>query len=106
MKTYAFVLFLAKEAVFINVGRANVVSDESLLEALNRNWLSRAIIDVFHQEPLPDDSGLWTNPKLTITPHISALSMPGDIAECFKINFDNFCDGKPLKNLVDWNECY
>ena len=106
MRTSAFILFPGKEAVFINVGRANVVSDVALVEALNRNWLSQAIIDVCHEEPLPDDSGLWTHPKLTITPHISALSMPGDIVECFKINFDNFCDGKPLTNIVDWNECY
>ena len=39
--------------MFVNVGRANVVSDEALLKALDNKWISTAILDVFHEEPVP-----------------------------------------------------
>ena len=42
-----------KQSVFVNVGRANVVNDMSLLEALDKKWISGAILDVFHEEPVP-----------------------------------------------------
>ena len=99
-------MILEKQSVFVNVGRANVISDEALLEALENKWLSGAILDVFHEEPLPQGHQFWKHPKITITPHISALSRPEDIAECFSDNFKLFLEKKPLLNLVNWNECY
>ena len=83
-----------------------MVSDEALLKALDNKWLSSAILDVFHEEPLPQGHPFWKHPKITITPHISALSRPEDIAECFGVNFGLFLEKKPLRNVVDWKEFY
>ena len=98
--------FLDKKSIFINVGRANVISDDSILEALDKNWIGGAILDVFHEEPLPKDHPFWTHPKIIITPHMSALSRPQDIASCFKENLDLFLAEKPMKFQVNWNETY
>ena len=95
-----------KRSVFINVGRANVINDTSLIEALDKNWLSGAILDVFHQEPLPQAHAFWSHPKMILTPHVSALSRPQDIAECFENNLRNYIKHEPLQNLVNWEECY
>jgi len=95
-----------KQSVFVNVGRANVVSDEALITALDKKWISGAVLDVFHEEPLPQGHPFWKHPKITMTPHISALSRPEDIAECFYTNFELFLAKKPLQNVVDWQECY
>jgi len=95
-----------KKSIFINVGRANVISDDSILEALGKNWIGGAILDVFHEEPLPKDHPFWTHPKIIITPHMSALSRPQDIASCFKENLDLFLAEKPMKFQVNWNETY
>ena len=43
-------------AVFCGVGvvrRGNIINDESLIGALDRQWLSSAWLDVFVVEPLP-----------------------------------------------------
>ena len=38
-----------------------------------KGWLSGAILDVFEEEPLPEDSELWRMSEVTITPHIAGL---------------------------------
>ena len=35
--------------VLINVGRSNIVKEDELLEALEKNWIREAVIDVFDQ---------------------------------------------------------
>ncbi|POM58153.1 Glyoxylate/hydroxypyruvate reductase A, partial [Phytophthora palmivora] len=45
--------------VFINIGRGDVISEKTLIDALNKGLLSRAVLDVFEQEPLPKESELW-----------------------------------------------
>ena len=95
-----------KSPVLVNVGRANVISDEALLIALQEKWISGAILDVFHEEPLPENHAFWTHPQVLVTPHISALSRPEDIADCFAENLKLWQEKLPLKNLVNWKEFY
>jgi lactate dehydrogenase-like 2-hydroxyacid dehydrogenase len=40
-------------ALQVNAGRGDIIDEDSLLEALDRGWLSHAILDVFSVEPLP-----------------------------------------------------
>ena len=44
-------ILIGKEigTVLINVGRSNIIKEEELLEALDKNWLREAVIDVFDQ---------------------------------------------------------
>lgn len=53
-----------KDAIFINIGRGDVISVEDLIKALDSGWLSAAILDVFEVEPLPKTNSLWTHPKV------------------------------------------
>lgn len=56
-----------KQSVFMNIGRATVIKEEDLVTALNKGWLSAAILDVFETEPLPSSSSLWTMPQVQYT---------------------------------------
>jgi phosphoglycerate dehydrogenase-like enzyme len=61
---------LPEDAIFINVGRGDLLSSDTLMHALNTNLLGAAI-DVTDPEPLPTDHPLWSHPNLLITPHLS-----------------------------------
>lgn len=50
--------------MFMNIGRGTVIKEEDLINALNKGWLSAAILDVFETEPLCPSSALWTLPQV------------------------------------------
>ena len=68
-----------RKTVFINIGRGDVISCDSILNALNNQWIGGAILDVFEEEPLPSDSALWTHPQVTITPHIAGFTSDNQV---------------------------
>ena len=56
-------------AFLINTSRGDVVDQVALKEALIKEVISGAALDVFSQEP-PEDMGLLACPQLMVTPHI------------------------------------
>lgn len=96
-----------KKPCFINVGRGDICDEDSLLRALDNNWLSSAVLDVFPVEPLPASSSLWHHPRVHITPHVSALSLADDVAELFVANLLRLADDdQDLLYPVDWHRGY
>ncbi|MCU6482268.1 D-2-hydroxyacid dehydrogenase [Arthrobacter sp. A2-55] len=89
--------------VVVNVGRGTVIDEEALLEALDNGQVSFACLDVFAVEPLPQDSPLWSHPRVMVSPHTSALSVAENrlIAERFADNLARFLSGEPLLHVVD-----
>ncbi|SCC10953.1 Phosphoglycerate dehydrogenase [Pseudarthrobacter enclensis] len=88
---------------FVNVGRGTVVDEDALLEALDNGQVGYACLDVFAVEPLPQDSPLWSHPKVMVSPHTSALSAAENrlITERFCSNLRIFLDGGDLPHVVD-----
>ena len=90
-------------AVIINVGRGSVIDQQALLEELDSGRLY-AGLDVFEEEPIPEDSPLWTQKNLLLTPHTAGnMTLPHTvtrIVEMFLEDLDNYCAGKPLNHLV------
>ncbi len=91
---------------FVNVGRSNVVDDTALIDALRTGKLAGAALDVFDEEPLPDDSPLWDTPNLSITAHVAAISHSMLIVPIFIDNYRRYIDRKPLKFVVDFEAGY
>ncbi|ORY21036.1 D-isomer specific 2-hydroxyacid dehydrogenase [Naematelia encephala] len=100
---------LPVDAVFVNVGRGDLVKSSDLLEALDReDGLSGAVLDVTDPEPLPQGHPLFTHPKVIVTPHTSS-----HIAKYFDLGADllikqaeQIRQGKPLLNVVDPEKGY
>ena len=97
---------LPDTAVFVNVGRSNVVDDEALIGALESGRLAGAVLDVFDEEPIPAGSPLWRAPNLIITAHIAAVSHPSLIVPIFIDNYRRYIAGEPLRYLVDFDAGY
>lgn len=88
----------------LNVGRGGVIDHAALVSCLENGHLSGAILDVFDQEPLPQDSQLWDVPNLMVFPHVSADAPDGYIERCLAIladNLDRLRAGKNLRNRID-----
>jgi phosphoglycerate dehydrogenase-like enzyme len=57
-----------------NVGRGNCIDEAALYQALKRNQIQLACLDVFQTEPLPMESPLRTLDNVLILPHSSAFA--------------------------------
>lgn len=97
---------LPTKAVFVNPGRGSIVDEAALADALQSGRVAGAVLDVFHQEPLPADHVLWRTPNVLITSHTAALSFPEDIAPIFIENYRRWIAGQPLKYRVDFDAGY
>lgn len=90
-------------AHLVNVGRGELVEEEALVEALERQRLAAASLDVFATEPLPTDHPLWTTPGVVVSPHMSGdvVGWLDALAEQFIANAERWLAGDPLENVVD-----
>ncbi|UJF19178.1 D-2-hydroxyacid dehydrogenase [Vibrio sp. SS-MA-C1-2] len=94
------------KSIFINVGRGDSLVEDALLTAIKKGQISHAILDVFKQEPLPEDHAFWHHPKITITPHIAAISSPEQVIEIFSRNYLKWCQHQPLDFVIDLKTGY
>ncbi|KAK3612075.1 hypothetical protein CHS0354_021763 [Potamilus streckersoni] len=96
--------------VLINIGRGDLIDEETLVKALTNKWLGGAVLDVVPKEPLSEDSPLWTLPNVVITPHISGWSKDPEVCKAvvdeFVVNYYNFLAGKPMNYVIDWRRGY
>lgn len=90
-------------AYIINVGRGGTINEGALIRALQEGWIAGAGLDVFEEEPLPEDSPLWDMDDVIITSHYAGLT-PRYHERAFSIFLDNlrrYQAGEPLRNVVD-----
>ncbi|MBY5836290.1 D-2-hydroxyacid dehydrogenase [Rhizobium leguminosarum] len=95
---------LPSGASLLNIARAGVLDHRALALSLESGRLSGAILDVFEQEPLPENSELWDVPNLMIFPHVSADAPIGYVDRCLAILAENLKRakaGQSLRNVVD-----
>ncbi|MEV7201769.1 D-2-hydroxyacid dehydrogenase [Streptomyces griseoluteus] len=95
-------------AVFVNVGRGELVDEAALAEALRRRWIAGAALDVFSTEPLPADSPLWDLPGLLVSPHMSGdtVGWRDELGAQFVDLFERWVAGRALVNVVDKKRGY
>ena len=99
---------MAPTARFINIGRGPVVQTDALVEALRNGTIAGAALDVFEQEPLPDDHPLWEMPQVILTAHMAGdfIGWRKALSEQFIDNFERWMHREPLVNLIDKQRGY
>ncbi|MBP2171073.1 glyoxylate/hydroxypyruvate reductase A [Erwinia toletana] len=65
-------------AFVLNLARGAHLIEDDLLAALEAGAIKAAALDVFAQEPLAEQSPLWSHPRVAITPHNAAVTLPDE----------------------------
>lgn len=93
-------------AYLINVARGNHLVEQDLIDALDSDKLSGALLDVFRNEPLPEENPLWSHPKVTITPHVASVTTPVSAISLLLKNLSLLQNEQELLHTVDLERGY
>ncbi|HEC2186030.1 TPA: D-glycerate dehydrogenase [Staphylococcus delphini] len=93
---------MRNDAIFINIGRGDLVVEEDLVEAIEAGEIAGCGLDVVRDEPIRTDHPLLQYPNVIVTPHIgSATVLTRDqmIQTCL-LNIKDVLEGQKPRNQV------
>ena len=94
---------MKKTSILINNARGPVIDEKALLKALKEGWIAGAGLDVFEEEPTPQQNPLLKLENVVVAPHISSSSHQtrSKMAEMVAENLVAFFEGRTPPNLVN-----
>jgi phosphoglycerate dehydrogenase-like enzyme len=96
-------------SILVNVARGEIVDEDALADALARDHLRGAALDVYVGEfERPPPERLWSDPRVMVTPHISGQSdqdRHGSV-DLFCENLRAWLNRCPMRNVIDWDRGY
>ncbi|MGH7113194.1 MAG: NAD(P)-dependent oxidoreductase, partial [Stellaceae bacterium] len=96
-------------SVLVSLARGEIVDEDALAEALQRDHLRGAVLDVYDGEfEHPPMARLWSDPRVMITPHVSGASDDNrhGAIDLFCENLRAYLDSRTLRNVIDWQRGY
>jgi glyoxylate/hydroxypyruvate reductase A len=97
---------LPEGAWLVNVARGAQVAEPDLLGLIRSGHIRGATLDVFRNEPLPAPHPFWSEPRITITPHISALTVREEAVRQIAHKIQLLEQGEHVADVVDRNRGY
>lgn len=94
---------MPEHAVFLNMGRGDLVATDVILDAVRKGEIAHAVLDVMEEEPLPEDHPFWKEEAITVTPHISGITsryLPRGF-EIFERNLNAYLNEESMENIID-----
>ena len=90
-------------AILVNVARGAVVDTEALVKALREGWIAAAALDVFEEEPLPENHPLTAFKNVVLAPHIGSATRETRLRMAMMAaeNLAAFARGEVPPNLVN-----
>lgn len=99
-------LKMPQGAYIINVGRGAHVSEPDLLTLIKSGHIAGATLDVFRNEPLPAQHPFWMEPRIIITPHISALTLRRESVEQMVAKMRQHARGEQVADVINREKGY
>ncbi|MFC3108433.1 2-hydroxyacid dehydrogenase [Undibacterium arcticum] len=97
---------LPHAAYLINVARGAHLVEEDLLALVQNGHIAGATLDVVRKEPLPPTHPFWQEPRITLTPHVAALTLRDESIRQIADKIRALQRGEPIAGLVDRNRGY
>jgi glyoxylate/hydroxypyruvate reductase A len=97
---------LPEGACLVNVARGALVAEPDLLALIRAGHIAGATLDVFRNEPLPAPHPFWSEPRITITPHISALTLREEAVRQIAHKITLLEQGEHVADVVDRERGY
>ena len=79
---------MKKSAIIVNTSRGPVIDEKAMTEALSKNQLFGAGLDVFDEEPPPANNPLFTLDNVVLTAHLAGPTWESNITR-LRNGFDN-----------------
>jgi len=92
---------LSQGAYVVNVSRGALLIDEDLLAVIESGAIDGATLDVFQEEPLPPTHAFWHHPRITVTPHVSAVTRIEESVAQIAAKIRRLEAGLPVSGVVD-----
>jgi D-3-phosphoglycerate dehydrogenase len=93
---------MKRTAFLVNTARGGIIDEAALYDALKANKIAGAALDVFVEEPTPQDNPLLTLPNFIAAPHVAGVTREAvdRMAVVAVQNIISVIDGKPIKDNV------
>jgi len=92
-------------AFLLNLARGPVVDEKALIRALESKAIAGAALDVFDEEPLPQNHPFWKMKNVIVTPHVGGTSTfyASQVLSIFRENLRRYLKGErhALINVVE-----
>jgi glyoxylate/hydroxypyruvate reductase len=97
---------LPSGAYLVNVARGPHVVEQDLLALVQNGHIAGATLDVFSEEPLPAAHPFWREPRITITPHVAALTLRSESVAQIAGKIGQLEAGQAVAGIVDRTRGY
>jgi glyoxylate/hydroxypyruvate reductase A len=97
---------LRQGAFVVNCSRGDQLDADALLMLLDAGHLSGALLDVFAEEPLPAGNPLWKHPKVIVTPHVAAITLPEPSVDQIVANIRRLEAGRSMLGVIARDRAY
>jgi glyoxylate/hydroxypyruvate reductase A len=97
---------LLPDGYLINVGRGAHLVEKDLMALLDEGRLAGATLDVFQTEPLPAEHAIRRYPGITLTPHVSAVTILEDSVAQIAGKIMKLEHGETIEGVVDRRRGY
>ena len=97
---------LVDGAHVVNLARGAHLNEDDLIALLDAGKLGGATLDVFQREPLPPEHPFWSHSRITVTPHVSGVTMLDESVQQVAHKIRSLERGEPVSGVVDWTRGY